>query len=198
MANEYINKVVFGTTTLIDLSNDTIQPNDVINNRTFHMADGSITTGTLTYDADTKDATAVASEILFGKTAYKNGIKVTGEMPNIGKQDGTISTTNQTITISQGYHDGSGVISINPTEKAKLIGSNIKNGVEILGVLGTLTGEEMVSVTTVTVTPTINAQTLTPTSYGEYDYFGQVNINAIPYTEVVNPANGLTVTIAGA
>lgn len=197
MANEHINKVVFGVTTLIDLTNDTITPADVINNRTFHMADGSITTGTLTYDADTKDATAVAAEILSGKTAYKNGIKIIGEMPNIGKQNAVISTTNETITISQGYHDGSGTVTLNPTEKAKLISSNIKNGVEILGVLGTLTGTESISVTTVTVTPTVNSQVLTPTSYGEYDYFGQVNIEAIPYTEIINPANGLTVTIAG-
>ena len=192
-----INKIIFGTSTLIDLTSDTITPNDVINNRTFHMADGSVTTGTLTYDADTKDATATAAEILSGKTAYKAGNKLTGEMPNVGTTTLIISTTNG-VTIPQGYHDGGGSAILDSTEQAKLIASNIKNGVSILGVLGTLTGSEMVSATTVDVTPTKNAQTVTPPV--NFDYISQVNIAAIPYSETPTPGfdNALTATIAGA
>lgn len=191
-----INKIIFGTSTLIDLTADTITPNDVINNRIFHMADGSVTTGVLTYDADTKDATATVAEILSGKTAYKNGSKITGEMPNIGTTTLIVSTTNS-IQIPQGYHDGGGTVSIDSTEQAKLIGTNIKNGVTILGVTGTLTGSEMVSATTVEVTPSKSSQTITPPT--NYDYISQVNVAAIPYTETLTLGfeSALTATIAG-
>ena len=171
MANEYINKVVYGGNTLIDLTGDTVAAADVQSGKTFHLKDGSTTTGTNTWDSNTQDATAVAAEILSGKTAYVNKNKITGSMPNIGVQTGSISSKSQQITISQGYHDGSGKINIDPTEQDKLIGGNIKNGVTILGVLGTLTGQEMVSVTTKVVTPAVTTQTYTPPS--GFDYFSE-------------------------
>ena len=195
MANEYINKVVYGGNTLIDLTGDTVTAADVQSGKIFHLKDGSTTTGTNTWDSNTQDATAVAAEILYGKTAYVNKNKITGSMPNIGVQTDSITSKSQQITISQGYHDGSGKINIDPTEQEKLIGSNIKNGVTILGVLGTLTGEEMVSVTTKTVTPTVTAQTYTPPN--GYDYFSEFTVNAIPYIETDNAQGGKTVTIAG-
>ena len=61
--------------------------------------------------------------------------------------------------------------------------------------MGTLTGEEMVSVTTKTVTPTVTAQTYTPPN--GYDYFSEFTVNAIPYIETDNAQGGKTVTIAG-
>lgn len=195
MANEYINKVVYGGNTLIDLTGDTVTAADVQSGKTFHLKDGSTTTGTNTWDSNTQDATAVAAEILSGKTAYVNKNKITGSMPNIGVQNGSISSKSQQITISQGYHDGSGKINIDPTEQDKLIGSNIKNGVTILGVLGTLTGQEMVSVTTKVVTPAVTTQTYTPPS--GCDYFSEFTVNAIPYIETDNAQGGKTVTIAG-
>lgn len=195
MANEYINKVVYGGNTLIDLTGDTVTVADVQSGKTFHLKDGSTTTGTNTWDSNTQDATAVAAEILSGKTAYVNKNKITGSMPNIGVQNGSISSKSQQITISQGYHDGSGKINIDPTEQDKLIGSNIKNGVTILGILGTLTGQEMVSVTTKVVTPAVTTQTYTPPA--GYDYFSEFTVNAISYIETDNAQGGKTVTIAG-
>lgn len=195
MANEYINKVVYGGNTLIDLTGDTVTAADVQSGKTFHLKDGSTTTGTNTWDSNTQDATAVAAEILSGKTAYVNKNKITGSMPNIGVQNDSINSKSQQITISQGYHDGSGKINIDPTEQDKLIGSNIKNGVTILGVLGTLTGQEMVSVTTKVVTPAVTTQTYTPPS--GFDYFSEFTVNAISYIETDNAQGGKTVTIAG-
>ena len=196
MADNVINKVIYGGKTLIDLTSDTITAADVINSKTFHKADGTIGTGSCTYDADTSDATAQASEILSSKTAYKNGSKVTGTMPNIGKQDRVISDVDDELSISQGYHDGSGKAKIDATEKAKLIAGNIKNGVEILGVTGDYTGSELIKATTGSATPQTTSQVVLPSSSGDFDYFTQFTVAAIPYTETQNAAGGYTATIA--
>lgn len=42
-----INKVVYGNTTLLDLTADTITVSDVVSGVTFHLRDGSIGTGTI-------------------------------------------------------------------------------------------------------------------------------------------------------
>ena len=189
-----INKVIYGGNTLIDLTADTITASDLKDGVTAHDKSGAVITGTNTYDADTSDATAAQAEILLSKTAYVNGVKLTGTMPNNGAVTGTISTKAQQYTIAQGYHDGSGKVSIASTEQAKIIAGNIKSGVQILGVTGTY-GGEAISAQTKTVTPTVGAQTVLPDT--GYDYLSQVNVNAIPYVETQNAAGGITVTIAG-
>jgi len=80
--NTYVNKVVFGGDTLIDLSSDTIAANKVLSGYTAHDASGAPITGSCNYDANTSDATASADDILSGQTAYKNGTKITGTMTN--------------------------------------------------------------------------------------------------------------------
>ena len=193
MANQYVNKVIYGGSTLIDLTADTITAAQLLEGVTAHDKSGAPITGTLTYDADTSDATAVAAEILSTKTAYVNGAKVTGTMPNRGKVTGTISTVDGTYTIQNGYHDGSGTVGIDTTEQSKIIASNIREGVTILGVTGTMSGEEGVNAQAKTATPTTTAQTITPDT--GYNYLSQVTVAAIPYTETDNPAGGKTVTI---
>ena len=131
MANTYKNKIVYGGQTLIDLTQDDVTRASVLSGKKFHLPTGEPTTGTCTYDADTSDATAVAAEILYGKTAYKNGSALTGTMPNRGQQTSTISTLSGSITIQQGYHDGSGSVTIDSTEQAKIIAHNIREGITI-------------------------------------------------------------------
>ena len=48
MANEVVNKVVYGNNTLIDLTGDTVTAGDVLSGKTFHKADGTAATGSLT------------------------------------------------------------------------------------------------------------------------------------------------------
>lgn len=60
----------------------------------------------------TTDANAVATDILTGKTAYVNGKKVTGTMPEIEAVDETIDTETTEYTIPAGYHDGTGTVSV--------------------------------------------------------------------------------------
>lgn len=197
MPNEYVNKVIYGGDTLIDLTGDTIAASDVINAKTFHDKSGATLTGTCTYDADTSDATASASEILATKTAYAGGAKVTGTMTNNGSVTGTITTKAQQYTIPAGYHDGGGKVSISSTEQAKIIATNIRQGVTVLGVAGSMSGSEDVHAQTKTVTPTKTGLTVLPDS-PTYNYLTQVTVSAIPYTETDNSAGGVTVTIASA
>lgn len=193
MPDQYINKVIFGGNTLIDLTADTVDAAHLLSTYTAHDRSGAIITGTCTYNADTSDATATADEILSTKTAYVNGSKVTGSMPNRGAVTGTITTKAQQYTIQQGYHDGSGKVSIASSEQAKIIPGNIRQGVTILGVEGTMSGQEDVHAQSKTVTPTTAQQVITPDS-PDYNYLTQVTVDAIPYVETAN-TYGITVTI---
>lgn len=193
MPDTHVNKVIFGGNTLIDLTADTVDAAHLLSTYTAHDRSGAIITGTCTYNADTSDATATADEILATKTAYVNGSKVTGSMPNRGSVTGTISTKAQQYTIRQGYHDGSGKVSIASSEQAKIIAGNIRQGVTILGVEGTMSGQEDVHAQSKTVTPTTAQQVITPDS-PDYNYLTQVTVNAIPYVETAN-TYGITVTI---
>jgi hypothetical protein len=85
---------------------------------------------------DTTGATGGATDVLTGKTVFGADGAVTGTMANNGAQTETISKATDTIKIKSGYHNGSGTVSIDATEKAKLIAANIKAGTTILGVTG--------------------------------------------------------------
>lgn len=87
---------------------------------------------------DTSDADAAAGNILTGKKAYGSTGAIDGSMANNGSTSGTISTKAGTVSIPAGYTTG-GTVSISSTEQAKIIGSNIKSGVTILGQAGSLT-----------------------------------------------------------
>ena len=193
MANQYKNKVVLGDgTVLIDLTADTVDASHLLEGYTAHAASGAPVTGTCTFDSDTSDDTLTVAEALSGKTFHARGTAYTGTMPNNGGVTGTISTKAGQYTIPQGYHDGSGKVSISSTEQAKIIAGNIKSGVQILGVTGSYSGES-VTAQTKNVTPALTAQTVLPDS--GYDYLSQVNVAAIPITYTDNSAGGVTVTI---
>lgn len=188
-----INKVIYGGNTLIDLTSDTVTADKMLAGYKAHDKSGTLITGSCEFDVNSGDATAAIAEILNGKTAYARGAKLTGTMPNRGSITGTISTLDGTYTVQQGYHDGSGKVGIDSTEKAKLVPTNIRSGVTVLGVEGTMTGTEDVHAQAKTATPTTEAQTILPDE--NYNYLSQVTVNAIPYQESPNSAGGTTVTI---
>lgn len=188
-----ISKVIYGGTTLIDLTADTVVAAKLLSGYTAHGADGEAINGACTYDADTQDATAADSEILATKTAYVRGVKKTGTMRNNGAITGTISTKTGKYTVPQGYHDGSGGVQIDSTEQAKLIPTNIREGVTILGVEGSMSGTEGEVPQEKSVTPSSSQQIVTPDE--GYTCLSSVTVTAIPYVESDNSAGGKTVTI---
>lgn len=85
---------------------------------------------------DTAGATAGASDILTGKTAFGASGTISGSMANNGSTSGTIGTKSGTVTIPAGYTTGGTVALTNVTD---CVAGNILAGKTILGVSGTLT-----------------------------------------------------------
>ena len=194
MPNQYVNKVIYGGSTLIDLTADTVTASDVLTGVKFHLPSGAQGTGSCAFDVDSSNCAATVAEVLATKTFAKNGSVLTGTMPNRGAVSGTISDKSTPYTIPQGYHDGSGTVGLDSSSANALVANNIREGVEILGVTGTMSGSENMKPQSKTVTPSSTAQTILPDS-PTYNCLSQVTVNAIPYTETDNAAGGKTVTI---
>lgn len=191
--NPYVNKVVKNGTVVIDLTGDDVTAADVASGVKFHLPSGAQGEGTNTLNADVSNDDAVAADVLSGKTFHAgNGTQKTGSMTNNGGVDYVIDDVSDELTIAAGYHDGSGKAKLDATEAGKLIPGNIKDGVVVLGVTGSYTGEG-VTAQAKTATPTFAQQVITPDS--GYDYLSQVTVAAIPEQETDNAAGGKTLTI---
>lgn len=86
---------------------------------------------------DTESADITSADVLTGKTGFNASGSVSGAMANNGSTSGTISTKAGTVSIPAGYTTG-GTVSISSTEQSKIVASNIKSGVTLLGVAGSL------------------------------------------------------------
>ena len=124
-----------------------LNPGETYNiNQGYHDGTGTVNVPTL---SDLTPGTAEAENILNGKIAYVNGIEVTGTMPNnVARQE--ILNPGNTYCISQGYHNGTGSISVPTLESltpgtadpAKiLLGEKAYvNGIEVTGSIKTFNG----------------------------------------------------------
>lgn len=110
----------------------------------YHNGEGTVTGNSLSSQTV---ATATSDDIIDGKTAYVNGEELTGTMPNNGHIDTTI-LPNETATITKGYHDGTGTISVDSTATAlpeELVNGKTAwvNGEQITGSLPVIANEQI-------------------------------------------------------
>lgn len=103
---------------------------------------------------DTSDATATVNDILQGKTAYVNDIKLTGTIVSKEAQTYTPTTTEQTINAGQYLSGGQTIVG-----DTNLIADNIKSGVSIFGVSGSLVQGQDTSDATATAAQIVSGAT---------------------------------------
>lgn len=192
MANAYNNKVVLGDgTVLIDLTMDDVKAEHVQKGIKFHDKTGAEQVGTNTKTVDASSVTAEPAEVLDGETFGRGSEIAKGTMPNNSGKPVVVSTKSGT-SIPRGYYDGAGVAKISDEDAGKLVPSNIKEGVTILGVSGEY-GADDISSQSKEVTPTFEDQQVSPDS--GYTFLSGVLVKAIPVIRTDNSAGGVTVTI---
>ena len=114
-------------------------------------------------------------------------------MPNNGAKTLNVAEKGTTVPIPQGYHDGSGVAQLDPTEAEKLVPKNIREGITVFGVAGTMSGSEGMKPQAKSVTPSFSSQQVLPDT--GYNCLSQVTVAAIPVAYTDNAQGGKTVTI---
>lgn len=182
-----VNKVVYGTTVLVDLTEDTVTPDKLLKGETAHDAAGEPITGTMEAGIDTSDATATASDMADGTTAYVNGEKITGTAKNVksGSSNGWSSVPAPTVNSSTGNigfnikvsePDNSGVLWQNgsyvfirtpPSNFGDATAEDVAEGKTFtsaagLKVTGTATSGVTPTLQSKSVTPSESVQTVTP------------------------------------
>ena len=193
--SEYVSKVALANgTVLIDLTSDTVDAEHLLSGYTAHGADGALISGSCDFDSNTQNDTLLIAEALSGKTFHARGSAYTGTMANRGSVTGTISSKAQEYVIAQGYHDGTGKVSIAAAEQSKIIADNIRQGITILGVTGSMSGSEDVHAQSKVVAATFSSQIITPDS-PTYNYLSEVTVSSILVVYSDNAAGGKTVTI---
>ena len=145
MPNENVNKVILGTETLLDLTEDTAVAADVAAGKSFHLASGTRTTGTASYaGAPTNNGNAnTANAILYGtvdststSTAYTATVAGLDQLV-----DGTcVMLRNGVVTSAAGFTinvnglgakpvynslaTGNGITPTNPTQDSTIFDIN--------------------------------------------------------------------------
>lgn len=143
----------------VNIKDATADPDDVLFGETFYSREKPKKVGTLQLTGD-----ALPSHVLAGKGFYRDNAKVkeVGNIPSKGAQTYTPGTSNQTIAAGQ-YLNGVQTIAGN----ADLVAGNIKKGVNIFNVTGTLGLPTPITAGDVKIYTLIRAEVVT--GYGSYN-----------------------------
>lgn len=96
--NPYVNKVIYGNQTLLDLTNDNIVANKLLSGKTVHDKSGNQITGTYDF-ATATSANAIASDVTEGKTGWANGVQIIGTKISVPTwADGTDAEIAEALT----------------------------------------------------------------------------------------------------
>lgn len=96
--NPYVNKVIYGNQTLLDLTNDNIVANKLLSGKTAHDKSGNQITGTYDF-ATATSANAIASDVTEGKTGWANGVQIIGTKISVPTwADGTDAEIAEALT----------------------------------------------------------------------------------------------------
>lgn len=101
--NQYVNKVIFGNETLIDLSNDSINNSVLIEGYTAHSRSGAPIVGSLQYKSPIPNFDKGYLEIAFNYGVYSGTMNLTTisiPVPSSGTNSITIKVPNGTTTPS--------------------------------------------------------------------------------------------------
>ena len=159
------NKIVYGGTTLIDLTGDDITAADLLAGKTAHGADGEALTGTMTNRGAVTGTIATKAGTYTVPSGYHNGSGSVG-----------ISATEQAKIIAGNIKAGVSILGVTGTYTGE--------GIELQTKSATYTPATTAQTASVTADQGYDGLSAV-----------NVTVNAIPYNEELNSAGGYTVTI---
>ena len=196
-----VNKVVYGTTVLVDLTGDTVTAGKLLKGATAHDASGELITGTMKAGIDTSDATATANDIAKDKTAYVAEGKVKGSLLstngfNFDSAVASWDSQNSKLMLSA-KNPIRCIVSANGTSKMYCTGeklgdataSDVAEGKTFTSTAGLkVTGTAKASTPTLqskTAIPSTSQQIITPDS--GYDGLSSVTVESMPTASLSTP-----------